>query len=56
MSARPGRLLKVLSIDLPRPRTLEMMSSVGFGEYTLRIRSLLGSTMGTPAAISGSTA
>jgi NitT/TauT family transport system ATP-binding protein len=56
MSARPGRLLKVLSIDLPRPRSLEMMSSVGFGEYTLKIRSLLGSTMGTPAAISGSTA
>jgi hypothetical protein len=33
-----------------------MMSSVGFGEYTLRIRSLLASAMGTPEAISGSTA
>jgi NitT/TauT family transport system ATP-binding protein len=56
MSARPGRLLEVLSIDLARPRTLEMMSSVHFGEYTLRIRTLLASTMGTPEAISGSTA
>ena len=56
MSARPGRLLEVLLIDLPRPRTLEMMSSVRFGEYTLRIRSLLASAMGTPEAISGSTA
>jgi NitT/TauT family transport system ATP-binding protein len=56
MSARPGRLVEVLSIDLTRPRTLEMMSSVHFGEYTLRIRSLLASAMGTPEAIAGSTA
>jgi NitT/TauT family transport system ATP-binding protein len=56
MSARPGRLLEVLSIDLPRPRTLEMMSSPSFGEYTLRIRSLLASAMGMPAALTGSTA
>jgi len=56
MSARPGRLVEVLSIDLTRPRTLEMMSSVPFGEYTLRIRTLLASAMGTPETISGSTA
>jgi NitT/TauT family transport system ATP-binding protein len=56
MSARPGRLLERLTIDLARPRTLEMMSSLAFGEYTLRIRSLLASAMGTPQAIAGSTA
>ena len=56
MSARPGRLLEALSIDLPRPRTLEMMSSLAFGEYTLRIRSLLASAIGTPEATAGSTA
>jgi NitT/TauT family transport system ATP-binding protein len=56
MSARPGKLLEMLTIDLPRPRTLEMMSSLGFGEYTLRIRNLLGSAMGTPQATGGSTA
>ena len=56
MSARPGKLLEMLRIDLPRPRTLEMMSSLGFGQYTLRIRSLLASAMGTPQATGGSTA
>jgi NitT/TauT family transport system ATP-binding protein len=56
MSARPGRLLELLSIDLPRPRTLEMMSSLRFGEHTLRIRGLLASAMGSPGASTGSTA
>ena len=41
MSARPGRLLETIAIDLPRPRTMEMMSSSKFGGYTLNIRSLL---------------
>ncbi len=46
MSARPGRLLERIPIDLPRPRTLEMMSTVKFGEYTLRIRALLAAAGG----------
>ena len=54
MSARPGRLLEKIGIDLPRPRTLEMMSAVRFGEYTLRIRALLANASGA-AASSGST-
>ncbi|HEU5462952.1 MAG TPA: ABC transporter ATP-binding protein [Candidatus Binatia bacterium] len=49
MSARPGRLLEKIAVDLPRPRTLEMMSAVKFGEYTLRIRALLANTGGTAA-------
>lgn len=56
ISARPGRLLEKLSIDLPRPRTMEMMSSVRFGEYTLKIRGLLASSSGAPGALAGSTA
>ena len=43
MSPRPGRLLENLAIDLPRPRTMEMMSSARFGEHTLKIRALLAS-------------
>ena len=54
MSARPGRLLEKIAIDLPRPRTLEMMSTARFGEYTLRIRALLSGAGGS-AASAGST-
>ena len=55
MSARPGRLLEKIPIDLPRPRTLEMMSAGKFGEYTLRIRALLASSSGASASGGGST-
>ena len=50
MSARPGKLLEMLSINLPRPRTIEMMSSSKFGEYTLKIRALLASAGGSTGA------
>ena len=46
MSARPGRLLETITIDLPRPRTMEMMSTVKFGDYTLQIRALLAAAGG----------
>jgi NitT/TauT family transport system ATP-binding protein len=55
MSARPGRLLEAIIIDLPRPRTLEMMSTATFGEYTLRIRALLTAAGGTSVLSAGST-
>jgi NitT/TauT family transport system ATP-binding protein len=38
MTARPGRFVDDIEIDLPRPRTLEMMSTAPFGEYVGRIR------------------
>jgi len=41
MSARPGRVLDILDIDLPRPRELEMTSNPRFGAYSTRIRQLL---------------
>ena len=56
MSARPGKLLQMLPIRLPRPRTIEMMSSQKFGEYTLEIRGLLASTGGPLRTSAGSTA
>ena len=31
MTARPGRIKDVLPVDLPRPRSLEMINSKGFG-------------------------
>jgi NitT/TauT family transport system ATP-binding protein len=55
MSARPGRLLEKMLIDLPRPRTMEMMSAVKFGEYTLKIRALLAAAGGALASPIGST-
>jgi NitT/TauT family transport system ATP-binding protein len=55
MSARPGRLLETIAVDLPRPRTLEMMSAPKFGQYTLRIRALLAGAAGAPPTVVGST-
>ncbi|MDP2602413.1 MAG: ABC transporter ATP-binding protein [Deltaproteobacteria bacterium] len=55
MSARPGRLLETIVIELPRPRTVEMMSATKFGEYTLKIRSLLSTAGGGQGAATGST-
>jgi NitT/TauT family transport system ATP-binding protein len=55
MSARPGRLLEIIAIDLPRPRTMEMMSTPKFGEYSLKIRSLLTAASGGAGSAIGST-
>ena len=41
MSPRPGRIAEAVLIDLPRPRTLEMMIEPRFGEFVKRIRELL---------------
>jgi NitT/TauT family transport system ATP-binding protein len=43
MSARPGRVVQRLEIDLTRPRGIEIMSSGRFGEYALEIRNALAS-------------
>jgi NitT/TauT family transport system ATP-binding protein len=56
MSARPGRLQEKIAVDLPRPRTMEMMSMPKFGEYTLKIRAMLASAGGTAGVAVGSTA
>lgn len=42
MKARPGRIVEDVRIDLPRPRTLEMINTPQFGEIVAHIRDLLG--------------
>lgn len=42
MTPRPGRIAEVLDIDLPRERTLDMMTTPPFGEYVRRIRAHFG--------------
>jgi NitT/TauT family transport system ATP-binding protein len=39
-SPRPGRIVEVIDIDLPRPRKLSIRESAQFGTYTQHIRSL----------------
>jgi nitrate/nitrite transport system ATP-binding protein len=41
MSARPGRIKEVLAVDLPRPRTLEMVSRPGFAALFDRVFHLI---------------
>lgn len=41
MSGRPSRILDDIVIDLPRPRSLDMMTDLAFGSYSSHIRHLL---------------
>jgi NitT/TauT family transport system ATP-binding protein len=41
MSPRPGRLVEAVDIDLPRPRTLDMITTPRFGALVDRIRGHL---------------
>lgn len=42
MKARPGRVVEEVKIELPRPRTLDMINTPRFGEIVAYIRDLLG--------------
>jgi NitT/TauT family transport system ATP-binding protein len=54
MTARPGRIKEVIRVDLPRPRSLEMINSKEFGELFDRafhlIREEVSATMAQQAA------
>lgn len=41
MSPRPGRIVEAVNIDLPRPRTLDMLSTAHFGAIVQAIRDRL---------------
>ncbi len=41
MKPRPGRVAEVIEVDLPRPRTLEMVTTPKFGEIVDHIRGTL---------------
>jgi ABC-type nitrate/sulfonate/bicarbonate transport system ATPase subunit len=45
MATRPGRITEIMHMDLPRPRTIEMMDSDLFIEYRRRIRACLAGEM-----------
>jgi NitT/TauT family transport system ATP-binding protein len=38
MSPRPGRISEIIDVDLPRPRSLEMINSAPFGVHVAAIR------------------
>ncbi len=41
MSARPGRVAKIVDVPLPRPRSLEVLGSEAFGRLTTAVRQML---------------
>jgi NitT/TauT family transport system ATP-binding protein len=44
LKARPGEVLEIVDVDLPRPRSLELISDPRTAELSARIRELLGAT------------
>jgi len=41
MKPRPGRIAEIVKVDLPRPRTLDMMTTPKFGQIVDHIRGML---------------
>jgi NitT/TauT family transport system ATP-binding protein len=45
ISSRPGRIMRVLSIGLPRPRDLSLMQSALFQDYAATIRATISQSL-----------
>jgi NitT/TauT family transport system ATP-binding protein len=43
MSSRPGRIVSVIDVELPRPRKLSDINTEQFGRYVKEIRRTLDS-------------
>ena len=41
MSARPGRVSEVITVDLPRPRNMDTLNHPDFGKFVSRVRTAL---------------
>jgi NitT/TauT family transport system ATP-binding protein len=41
MTPRPGRLARIMPVELPRPRSLDVMATPEFGALAREIRELL---------------
>ena len=41
MSPRPGRIVDLIDVDLPRPRDFDVVATPQFGAYSRRIREHL---------------
>ena len=50
MSARPGRVAKVVDIDLPQPRTVETRETERYFELVTEVREALRQRGGDPTA------
>jgi NitT/TauT family transport system ATP-binding protein len=46
MSSRPGRIRAEIQVDLPRPRTLEVMYTEFFGALSRRVREVIREAQG----------
>jgi NitT/TauT family transport system ATP-binding protein len=46
MTARPGRIGDLFAVDLPRPRSLDTMTTEKFGGYVRRVRAALNTSGG----------
>ena len=42
MTSRPGRMAKIVDVDLERPRSLSLQTSVAFNKLVEEVRETLG--------------
>jgi NitT/TauT family transport system ATP-binding protein len=47
LSERPGTIEEIIDVGLPRPRTIEMMSSDALGHYVQKLREFFQTNGGS---------